>query len=154
MITNESFKFSGSEAEWDLNHVSAIGQSYMGTFKFRCALTPLQVIEAGRDYRELLGPNSSQATTEEESFAFALSQLRQRVIEAPPFWFQQGSRFGGGHILDVEVINLVLQASMEAELAYRERLTKKHEEAVNRIKAVVEKRKADDAINKEIREME
>ena len=112
----------------------------MGTFKFRCYLSPLQMIEQDRDYRELLGPNPSLAGSQHESLAFSLTQLRQRILTHPPFWNDGYSRFGGGHIKDLELLDLVLEAAVETEIKYRKTLEAKHKESIDRIQASLERK--------------
>lgn len=139
-------------ATWDLLYHGAIAGSYMGTFKFRCFMTPMQLLEADRDYRELLGTNASFAATEADNVAYCLAQLKQRIIESPPFWKEGGGRFPGGALKDLEILNLVLEAAVQAEVKYRKALTQRHEDAINRMKAHMEKRKEMEKINDEIQE--
>ena len=52
---------------WEIKVDGDINGTYMGHFKFKCYLTPLQQIAANREFRELLGTNPSVAP-EHESF--------------------------------------------------------------------------------------
>ena len=97
--------------------------SYMGTFKVKCLLSPLEEIAADKRYRDLLGANSHLAQEHIRQQAFALSQLEQRVIEMPAFW--ENDTLPGGHIKDVNVLLAVLDRSIEAQEKYIE--TKENE---------------------------
>jgi hypothetical protein len=134
---------------WNLLHHGGIAGSYMGLFKFRCFLTPLQIVEADKDFRDLLGPNAAFAASNAENVAYALAQLRQRIVSAPPFWTEGAGRYGGGGIKDHDILDLVLEAAVTAEIKFRADLTKRHEEAIDRIKALMEKRKKDEVVNEE-----
>jgi hypothetical protein len=125
-------------AIWDINTSEPVGGTYMGTFKFRCVLSPLQIIEADRDYRDLLGPNPAMVDPLAENLAYALSQLKQRVVQAPPFWTETQARFGGAHIKDTNVIDLALKAAFEAEIKYREELKENHKAATDRLRKALD----------------
>ena len=101
---------------------SHTNNSYMGTFKVKCLLSPLEEIQADKTYRSLLGDNSHLALAHVRQYAFALSQLQQRIIEAPPFW--QNEYIGGGHILDQNIISEVLNKAIEAQEKYIEKKQK------------------------------
>lgn len=109
-------------------------QTYMGTFRVKCLLSPLEEIAADKRYRDLLGSNSHLAQENVRRKAFALSQLEQRVIEMPAFW--ENDIIPGGHIQDDNVLLEVLDIAIEAQEKYikdkeeeleerRKRLTKK-----------------------------
>lgn len=136
-------------ASWDLNIFAPIGGTYMGHFKFRTVLSPLQEIEADRDYRDLLGKNAEFAATYVENFAYALAQLRQRVISAPPFWMDGISKFPGSQIRDKEVLEVVLEAAVTAEVKYRKSLSDKHKTAVERLAKALEKKEQEELDAKE-----
>lgn len=90
--------------------------TYMGTFKVKCLLSPLEDIAADKRYRDLLGDNSHLAQEHIRQQAFALSQLEQRIIDMPPFW--ENNTLGGGHIKDVNVVLFVLDQAIEAQEKY------------------------------------
>lgn len=142
---------SGS-ASWDINTSEAIGGTYMGTFKFRCVLSPMQIIEANRDYRELLGIHPASADPTADNLAYALSQLRQRVILAPPFWELNQTKFGGSNVKDIGVIDLVLEASFAAEVKYREELKQKHSQSLVRLKQALEDKFKQEEENNKVNE--
>lgn len=90
--------------------------SYMGTFRVKCLLSPLEEIAADKRYRDLLGENSHLAQEHVRRQAFALAQLEQRVIEMPPFW--ENDTINGGHIEDDNVLLEVLDLAVEAQAKY------------------------------------
>lgn len=137
-------KFDGSTATWQLTETGAINGTYIGTFKFRCFLTPLQRIAANREYRELLGPSASIATDTESFLAFALTQLRYRIIEAPPFWMSEPDEKSGvvqmpGNLPDENIIASVLDAAIRAEQDYKLMKKQEQDEAVKRFRRAAEK---------------
>lgn len=127
-------------ASWDIDMVAPYGGTYLGAFKFRTVLSPIQEIEADRDYRDLLGKNAEFALSHIENLAYALSQLRHRVISGPPFWFDGVSRFPGSHIRDKEVLEKIFEAAFLAEKKYRKMLNDKHKTAIERMSKFVEER--------------
>lgn len=149
-IKDTDITIENGVASWDMIFHGAVGGSYMGNFKFRCFLTPMQLIEADRDFRELIGTNAQFAATNAENVAYALAQLKQRVLESPPFWRENAGRFGGGGIKDMDVLDLVLEAAVASEVKFRKELTQRHEESINRIKELMEKRKEQEKINQEL----
>jgi hypothetical protein len=107
-------------ASWNLEHVGRDGTLYSGPVRFRCSMDPLQLIAADRDYRRLLGDNAAFADDSVANMAFALSQLRQRVVESPPFWQTGDTEFGGGRVKDYSVLQTVLSASIAAQEKYED----------------------------------
>lgn len=90
--------------------------SYMGTFKVKCLLSPIEQIKADKLYRDLLGQNAHLASNHVAKLAYAASQLHLRVVEAPPFW--GGPDLGGAHIKDENVILEVLNKAIEAQVTF------------------------------------
>lgn len=131
-------------ATWNLTFQGRMGGTYMGTFKFRCSLTPTQYLDADRDFRDLLGKNAELAGTHAEDVAYSLAQLRQRVMEAPPFW-NDGGRYGGGGVKDHDVLSKVLNAAIASELKLRKELEERHEKAINQLKEFLESKKKKEA---------
>lgn len=90
-------------------------ESYKGVFKVKCLLTPYDTIAADKLYRDLIGGKISEAHPHATSLAFALSQLKYRVIKYPPFW--KNTQLLGSHIVDhnilMEVINIALYSQQE-----------------------------------------
>jgi hypothetical protein len=61
MVRSEDIFINGEEATWSINLVAPFAGSYQGTFRFRCYLSPMGVIQADRDYRKLMGDNAALA---------------------------------------------------------------------------------------------
>lgn len=140
-LTENDIVIEGSNAVFDLNMTAPVGGTYMGTFKFRCVLSPLQIIDADRDYRDLIGNQPSLVSETADNLAFSLSQLKQRVIVSPSFWTENSGRFPGGGVKDFEIISKVLEAAFLAENKYRRLLQEKHETAIKRLQSAIERKK-------------
>ena len=134
----------GSQATWKmLPTVGDLGGTYTGTFVFRCFLSPLEQLQAGREYRELLGGLGGQASESESSLSFALTQLKHRVIKSPPFWSSTLQDSGiAGNVGDLNIISMVLDASIRSESLFKARIQKERESLLDRsIKVAEEKLK-------------
>lgn len=130
----------GNQAKWNISSLGAINGTYAGEFIFRCFLSPTQQIASNRDYREMLGVNPTMAGEHETFLAYALSQLKYRVISAPPFWNSAvGINGFQGDIPDEEIITEILDASVHAQLKYKHELNTKKLELLTRAKAAAEK---------------
>jgi hypothetical protein len=140
-------------ASWDINIAAPIGGTYQGTFKFRTGLSPLQEIEADRDYRDLLGKNAEFAATHIENLAYSLAQLRQRVVAGPPFWFDGISKFPGSQVRDAEVLQEVFEAAVASEVKYRNTVKEKHKAAIQKLSRALEEKESEQAKARE-QEME
>jgi hypothetical protein len=148
-IVREDIRIEGSTATWEINTVGNINGTYIGTFKFKTFLTPLQKIAAGREERELLGANLALAGESERFLAFALCQLKFRIISAPPFWSTaDSSGFISGNISDEEVISVILNAAFDAEAIYKQDIVKR------KLNAIDKARKAHEAILKKQKEQD
>ena len=136
----------GNQATWEIRTEGLIQGTYSGTFRFRCFLNPMQQVAAGRDYREMMGPNMGLAPEHESFLAWSLCQLKYRIISAPPFWGNESGIIGGGNLPDEEIVPMVLDAAMAAENKYKDSLRKRKEEAIKRAKmageAILKDRKA------------
>lgn len=137
-------------AIWELDAFGAIGGTYKGKFKFRTALSPIQEIDADRDYRELLGKNSEFASGHTENLAYILAQLKYRVLEAPPFWNDGMSRFPGGQVKDIEILELIMRAAVESEGKFRKSLKEKHKQSLERLQKVMEDRIEQERLTEEL----
>jgi len=127
-------QIEGSEAKFTINVLGKVTkESYIGKFKVKCILSPLEEIEADKVYRDLLGNNYHLSNENIKQKAFALAQLKVRIIESPPFW--ENDYIGGGHISDSNVVLEVLELAVEAQEKY---IDKKEEEMVNRQKALTD----------------
>lgn len=140
-ITENDIVIEGSNAVFELNMSAPIGGTYMGTFKFRCTLTPIQIVDADRDYRDLIGAQPSLVNETADNLSFSLSQLKQRVISSPSFWTENSGRFPGGGVRDLEVISKVLEAAFLAESKFRKLLVEKHEAATKRLQLALERKR-------------
>lgn len=130
----------GSTARWDINVEGDINGLYVGSFRFRCFLTPTQRIACGKLYRELLGPSPTLALKHEDDLAFSLSQLKYRVISSPPFWSSSvGLNDIAGDIPDENVIDMVLNAAIDAEIKYKSQLKKRKLEVIEKAKKAAER---------------
>lgn len=143
----------GGVSTWEMRADGDILGTYNGTFKFRCFLDPLDKIAAGREQRELLGESRSWVATpeyEHESFlAYALTQLKYRIISAPPFWSSAGvNKTHEGNIPDEDILEKILDAAIRSELKYKMDIKKRKEAALKRAnegaKALEEQLKKED----------
>lgn len=126
--------FEGQLATWVLPPTQGtLGGTYTGRFQFRCWLDPIRTLQAGREYRELLGSLAIQAEDTERELAWALIQLKHRVILSPPFWSNTTQSDGiAGNVGDLNIIALVMDAALRAERLYIENVQKEREESLNR----------------------
>jgi|ERR1700677_1360796 len=136
-IVRDDIQIVGSVATWTMHSEGSVSGTYTGTFTFRCFLTPLQRIAIGREQRALLGESRAFIDTpdyEMEAFlAYALTQLKYRIIKAPPFWATSGiNKSHEGDIPDENVIQQILDAATDAELIYKRNLKKLKEDSIRR----------------------
>lgn len=97
--------------------------TYTGVFTVRAVLDPARELAAGRLYRSLLGPQFQQASDHEANMAFALSQLQQRVLTAPPWWDSApGQDIRGSNILDTDILLKVLDLCIKSQEEYQNAL--------------------------------
>lgn len=135
----------GNTATWDMRLDGDIHGTYVGAFRFKCYLSPLQQIAADRERRELLGNQPLYASDHESFLAYALTQLKQRIITAPPFWASTSPATMAGDIADENIIAAVLDSALGAEIKYKSQLKKKKQEALDRgIASVNKSMKGDD----------
>jgi len=134
----------GNTATWNMRLEGDINGVYAGAFRFKCYLSPLQQIAANREYREILGPNPTFASEHESFLAYALTQLKYRVISSPPFWDSQSPATLAGDIADENIISAVLDAALGSEIKYKSQMKKKKLDAIARAKAATEKAMAGD----------
>lgn len=121
-------------AKWNMPRMEGdLGGTYIGTFTFKCYLSPLTQLQAGREFRELLGNLGSQAPNGEIDLAFALTQLKHRIITAPAFWTSTLEESGiAGNIGDMNVVSAVLDASIRSENLFKEKVAKERELLLDR----------------------
>jgi hypothetical protein len=127
-------------------------ETYIGLFKFKGFLTPIDTIKADRIYRELIGSVSpGLASISAQNMAFSISQLSVRTVEAP-HWFELKSELPGGRLAE-NVLTELLSLSIEAEEKYREQQKAKFIEIQKRLQTKFEnsaiKKRADDTAEEE-----
>ncbi len=131
-------------ASFSINIIGNVSrETYMGNFKTKCVLSPLEFIKSDRMYRELLGNDPVNAHSTARNNAFALSQLQYRLIEVPPFW--ENREIGGGHISDDNVLTEVIELAIQAEDKYR----KLKEKEAKEIKELLTKKIKSNEVEKE-----
>ena len=118
------FRFEGSKAYFDYSGLGKdTNESYMGEFCVKTIISPLDSIKIDRLYRELLGSiNPHLASDATQNYAFALSQLKYRVLEMPEFF--KNKELDGGH-LDASVLVEIINLAIEAEEEYKNEQEKK-----------------------------
>ena len=131
-------EITDSSAEFEVNIVGQSSyQTYMGKFKVKCLMSPMDVLESDKLYRSLLGEQGPMFASERaKNLAFALSQLKYRVIDQAPFW--DNRRLGGSHIPDDNVIIEVVNLAIEAEDKFLELKEQEAEKLKERLKAAFE----------------
>ena len=129
----------GNVATWTMKLEGDVLGTYTGTFQFKCYLTPVETISAGRDYRSLLGPNPAFASENESFLAYSLSQLKYRIISAPPFWATDKNNGFNGDIPDTYIVQAVLEAATDAEVIYRSQLNQRKKDSIERAIKAAEK---------------
>lgn len=123
----------GSTARWNMPRMEGELGTYTGSWTFRCYLTPLQQLQAGREYRQYLGEHAGQATETEANLAFALGQLKQRVIKAPPFWTSTIQESGiAGDIADLAIVAAILDAAIRSETLFKDKISKERQSILDR----------------------
>ena len=133
-MDNNDIVLTGNTATWTmpLTQGEVLG-SYSGTFQFKTFLTPTTMLEAGREYRSLLGNLPEHATDKEKNLAFALVELKYRTLKAPPFWSSTLQESGYmGNIADLNIIVMVLEHAMIAESMFQEKLQKERDQLLDR----------------------
>lgn len=130
---NEDITISGSVASWRLPPtIGDLGGTYTGNFEFRTFLDPIKSLQAGREYRELLGSLAVQADDAEANLAWALIQLKHLVIKAPAFWTSTEQESGiSGNVGDLNIISLVMDAAMRAQNLFKEKISKERNQVLD-----------------------
>lgn len=117
-------RIEGSKAYFDYHGIGAkSNETYIGEFCVKCIMSPLDHLKADRLYRELIGSiNPHLASKDAQNYAFALSQLKYRIIEMPEFF--KNKELDGGH-LDSNVLIEIINLAIEAEEEYQSQQDKK-----------------------------
>jgi hypothetical protein len=139
-MDNNDITLNGSTATWRMPRTDGdLGGTYLGTFEFRCWLDPIRQLQAGREYRALLGELAAQATEDEGRLAFALTQIKYRALTVPPFWSSTSQESGiSGNIGDLNIITMVLDAAFLSENLYKEKIAKERQAILERSIKVAE----------------
>jgi hypothetical protein len=152
-LERDDLLIEGNTATWHIVEPGLIQGLYTGTFRFKCFPTPSERLASGRVFRELLGSHATQALKYEEDLAFALAQLKYRVLEGPPFWNSSLNISGiAGDIPDVEVLFVIFEAAMSSENKYLAQLEKRKIEAVKNAKLAAEALLAKKVVKEQIEE--
>lgn len=132
-MKNSEITLDNSISTWKMPLTQgSLGGSYTGTFTFKTFLDPLTQLQAGRELRELLGSLGGQATEVEWSLAYALTQLKHRILTAPPFWTSTQQSSGiSGNVGDLNIIEIVMAAAMLSEQLFKEKIEKEREQILN-----------------------
>lgn len=138
-LKRKDISIEGNIATWNISAHGEILGLYAGAFKFKCYLTPIEKLAAGRLYRELLGSNATMALNHEDSLAFTLSQLKYRVISGPPFWDSSLSNEGISQVPDENVLDVILEAALASEFKHLAELRKSKDSVVEQAKKAAEK---------------
>jgi hypothetical protein len=157
-LKRKDLVLENNTVRWEISTVGDIHGLYVGSFVFKCYLTPAEKLAAGRDYRELLGSNAVFALKHEDDLAFTLSQLKYRVISGPPFWSSAltGDGLAGG-IADEKILSAIFEAATASEFKYIAMLQDKKEKALEKAKKVAEgiikgKRKEEEELERQNQE--
>ena len=138
-LNRKDLVIENNTCKWDIAYNGDINGLYTGTFIFKCFLTPSEKLAAGRDYRELLGNNAILALKHEDNLAFVLSQLKYRVVSAPPFWSSSiGLNGFQGDLPDEKVLDVIFEAALSAEFKYLAMLQEKKDKALEKARKAAE----------------
>jgi len=125
-------------------------ETYMGNFKVKCFLHPLEIIRADRIYRELIGPiNSMMAGDTAQNYAFAISQLSVRLIDYPDFFKNPNAPDLLGSHMPEKVLIGVLNNSIDAETEFRAQQKKTFENTQKRLLAKYKQKKIKKQVSEE-----
>lgn len=127
----------GSEAMFDFAETATVTrETYMGKFRVKCFLQPLEKIRADRIYRELIGPvNPILAGDDAKTLAFAIGQLAVRIVKMPEFFKnEENPDLPGGHLPD-DILVGILNLAIDAETEFREQQKKEYEATQKRLYA-------------------
>ena len=149
----------GTATFWIKETGSIKGETYVGMFKVKCILNPIEFIEADGLYRQLLGSDSpTLASNHAGNLAYALAQLRYRVIKAPPFWDDGTQKVPGGQV-DDNILLYVFSQCSEAETTYREKIQDQVKQATKSVRDAIDSGKVspeslpEDDVDKEQKEI-
>jgi len=128
----QQFIFEGSQATVMVTVLNDdTDEELKGIFKFRCLMQPIDEINIDAFYRELIGIRPTDADQKADRFAFSLSHLRYRIIDAPTWWKEDPDKrtlIWGGHC-NKNIILEVFNLAVEAEKIYAKRGRRKAKDA-------------------------
>jgi hypothetical protein len=121
-ISTEQIVFESKEAG------EVTGQMYQGTFEVRKILTPVQKSLADKERRDFLrNPKEGEAVDPElAELAFAISQLKLRVVKAPK-WFEESN--GLKNFLDYNVLYELVNHILAVEIDFKKSIEEKAQKA-------------------------
>ena len=112
--------------------------TYKGQFKVKCILNPLEYINSDALYRELLGKTNPQYASEYVSqLAYALSQLKYRIIKSPS-WFKNNSTGVDGSNVDDKILLQIFEKTIQAEEDYRKGIEERYNSAKEEVKKAID----------------
>ncbi len=121
-LSNEQIVFKASEAG------DATGEWFEGVFEVRKVLTPAQKSVADFERRAFLGnpTNGEDIDKEVAELAFAVGQLKVRVVKGPK-WFNDSNSLK--NFLDQNVLIELTRQVLEVELKFKQDLRDKAQKA-------------------------
>jgi len=124
---------SDGTAKFSINIVGTTTmQTYFGNFKCKCSLNAIEYIKSNKEFIEEVGSSSNFG--EPEEIAFALIQLKYRLLNWAPFWAIGDSvNINGGHLKDYNVITHVFNICMKAEEEYKDMMKKEYNKVKDKI---------------------
>lgn len=116
-LKRSDITINGNLATYSFRHEGSILGTYTGQFVFKCFLLPSERLSASKDRRALLGEFGVLASELDKNLALALTDLKYRIVSAPPFWFSNSI---GGNIPDTDLIFNVFDAAMDSQEMFKE----------------------------------
>jgi len=117
-------------ATYFIREESDIMGTVSGPFQFKCILTPMDQLLAGKEYKNLIGQNIAESAENDRFLAWSLSQLRYRILKSPPFWTSAPEY--PGNIDDQNIIAIILDKAITSEKLYKQQLKQRKEEALTK----------------------
>lgn len=126
-------------AEFFVNiEAAANKQTYQGQFKVKCVLSPLEYIQSDATYRELLGKTNPQFATEYVAqLAYALAQLKYRLMDSPSWYKNEVNGIDGSNV-DDKILLHIFEKAIQCEEDYRKGMEERSKQAKERVKKAVD----------------
>lgn len=112
------------------------GETWAGKFEAKKVLSQADEINIDRKYRELLGPNSQDASVAASKRALTLAEVFVRVTSAPDWWV--AVNYGAG-LLDDEPLVEVYNGAMKIEADHAVEVKERAEKAREALKGIAPK---------------